>query len=78
MVIELTPDAHVETAAYAWSWAAAVLLERHPRYQERFHSLCEHVLDHDITPRFYRLFESDWQELCEEWQVFVSSIEYGQ
>jgi hypothetical protein len=76
-VIEFLPDAHLQTSAYAWSWAAAVLLERHPRYRERFHSLQSHVRDGDITARFYRIFQSDWQELGEEWQLLVSGLEYG-
>jgi hypothetical protein len=76
-VIEFPPTAFLETSTYAWSWASAVLLDRHPRYQSRFHSLYKHVLDGDISARFYRLFQPDWQELSEEWQLFVSGMEYG-
>ena len=31
----------------------------------------------DFNERFYRLFEPDWQELCEEWQLMVTGMEYG-
>jgi hypothetical protein len=31
----------------------------------------------DFNARFYRLFEPDWQELCEEWQLMVANMEYG-
>lgn len=78
-VIDYTPQRMAEqsTAAYAWCWAASVFLDRHPRYRDRFRSLYKHVLDHDFNDKFYRLFQSDWQELSEEWQVFISGIEYG-
>jgi hypothetical protein len=76
-VIELPPAAYSETQAYAWSWAVALLLDRHPRYRERFHSLLVHVREANFTQRFYQLYEKDWQELCEEWQLLVSGMEYG-
>jgi len=76
-VIEFPPSAHRETEPYAWCWAAATLLDRHPRYQQRFRQLCRYVRDHDFNQRFYKLFESDWQPLCEEWQLMVANMEYG-
>ena len=30
-----------------------------------------------MTQQFYRLFAADWQELCEEWQLFIAGLEYG-
>jgi hypothetical protein len=76
-VIEYPSADRSETEFYAWCWALATLLERHPRYQARFRALPEDVLARDFTARFYRLFAADWQELCEEWQVFVAGMEYG-
>ena len=76
-VVELSSTAHRETEPYAWCWAAVTLLDRHPRYQKRFRQLIEFVGDRDFNERFYRLFEPDWQELCEEWQLMVASMEYG-
>jgi hypothetical protein len=76
-VIEFPPSAHRETEPYAWCWAAATLLDRHPRYQQRFRQLCRYVRDRDFNQRFYKLFESDWQPLCEEWQLMVANMEYG-
>ena len=66
-----------DTDFYAWCWAAATLLDRHPRYQERFRHLAEFVQQPDFNERFFRLFEADWQELCEEWQLMVTNLEYG-
>jgi hypothetical protein len=77
-VIDLKPTAHRENELYAWCWAAATLLDRHPRYQERFRQLKDYVRRPDtFCDRFRRMFESDWQELCEEWQLMVANLEYG-
>lgn len=76
-VVDLRPIAYLDNDAYAWSWALASLLDGHPRYQARFRSLGAHVLDARFNERFYQLFDDDWQQLAEEWQLFVSGIEYG-
>lgn len=76
-VIELSSTAHRETAPYAWCWAAATLLDRHPRYRDRFHQLQSWVQKPDFNERFSRLFEPDWRELCEEWQLMVADLQYG-
>ena len=76
-VIEFPPTAFRETEPYAWCWAAVTLLDRHPRYRDRFHQLIQFVREPDFNERFYRLFEPDWQELCEEWQLMVANMEYG-
>jgi len=76
-VIDLLPTAHRETEAYAWSWAAATLLDRHPCYHTRFRSLINFVAQRDFNHQFQRLFQNDWQELCEEWQLFIVGMEYG-
>jgi hypothetical protein len=76
-VTEFSKTAHRETGPYAWCWAAVTLLDRHPRYRDRFHQLLRFVREPDFNERFYRLFEPDWQELCEEWQLMVANMEYG-
>ena len=76
-VIELAPTVQEDVDLYGWCWAVVTLLDRHPRYQERFHQLFQYVQEPDFNKRFHRLFESDWQELCEDWQLMVANIEYG-
>ena len=76
-VLNMSPTAHRETAAYAWSWAAVTLLDRNPRYQKRFREMFKYVRQRDFTARFRRLFADDWQELCEEWQLMTADMEYG-
>ena len=77
-VIEFNDRAHRQTEPYAWCWAATLLLDRHPRYRERFRQLIGHVQDPDFNAEFYRLFAPDWEQLCEEWQLMVADLQYGQ
>lgn len=76
-VIEYSASAHRETEPYAWCWAAAALLDGHPRYRDRFRQLYKDVRRTDFTDRFYRLMGDDWDQLCEEWQLLVATLEYG-
>lgn len=77
VVTEFQPSPHRDTDLYAWCWAAATLLDRHPRYQARFRDLIRLVNQPDFQERFYGAFEADWQELSEEWQLMVANLEYG-
>ncbi len=76
-VIDFSGRAYIENEPYAWCWAIASLLDRHPRYQERFRSLYKNVLKPDFNARFRALMADDWQPLCEEWQLLVMGLEYG-
>ena len=76
-VIEYPTHAHRDTEPYAWCWAAAALLDRDPRYRARFRQLSHDVLAPDFNQRFYRALAADWDELCEQWQLMVSGLEYG-
>lgn len=76
-VLDLRPTAYLENDAYAWSWALAVLLDHHPRYQARFRQMQKHVLDKQFNEKFRQAFADDWAELAEHWQLFVMTLEYG-
>jgi len=76
-VIEYSQHAHRDTGPYAWCWAAALLMDRHPRYQQRFRQLRRNVLTHDFNERFYAAMGDDWGRLCEEWRMMVAELEYG-
>lgn len=76
-VLDYPPSAFLETAAYAWSWAAATLMDRHPRYRDRFRGLGRHVLKPDFNEYFFKVLGDDWPGLCEDWQVFIAGMEYG-
>jgi hypothetical protein len=76
-VIDYPADRRSETEYYAWCWALATFLDRHPRYQERFRQLAGHVREPDFNKRFFQSFKADWPELCEEWQLMTANLEYG-
>jgi len=76
-VIEYDGTAHRETEPYAWCWAAATLLDRHPDYRDRFRQLYGWVNRPDFADRFVDLIGDDWDALAEEWRVFVINLEYG-
>jgi hypothetical protein len=78
-VLRLDAQAHQKTESYAWSWAAAAFLHGHPRYQERFDSLVKEVARDaaDFNIHWRQIYEPDLEDLAEEWQTFVASLEYG-
>ncbi len=77
MLIEGPVDVDRETAYYAWCWAAATLLDHHPRYRDRFRELYKHVRDRNFNQYVFEIFKNDWRQLSEEWQVFIAGLEYG-
>ena len=76
-VLAYSDTAHRAVEPYAWCWAAAVLLDRHPAYRDRFRRLYKHVAEADFTDQFREAFADDWQTLNEEWAVYVTGLEYG-
>ncbi len=78
-VMRLDAREFLKVDAYAWCWALAAFLDGHPVFRDRFQALRNDVADN--TSRFTRNFEfqllNDLRELDEEWQLFVSTIEYG-
>jgi hypothetical protein len=76
-VLQFRVSAHQHNEAYAWSWAAAALLDFHPRYRDRFRSISHSVGAPDFTEQFRQRIGDDWNALADEWQVFVGNMEYG-
>ncbi len=76
-VLAYDPANEPGTEPYGWCWAAAALLDNHPKYQTRFRTLGNIVQQRDFNNRFRRLLGADWENLLEEWQVFVADLEYG-
>ena len=68
---------HLKTDAYGWCWAAAAFLDGHPRYRERFRRAAVLTRQGDFARDFRALWADDWQDLAEEWQLFIAGIEYG-
>lgn len=76
-VLHFSGQAHSHNEAYAWSWAAAAFLDFHPRHRQSFRSLSRAVEADDFSDKFRELVGGDWDRLAEEWQVFISNLEYG-
>jgi len=72
------PAAKDRQQGYAWCWASAAFLDGHSRYRDRFQLLCSRMRTPGEIPGQFRLwYEKDWNDLLEEWQVFVAGLEYG-
>lgn len=69
--------AHLENEPYGWCWAAAALLDGHPRYRDRFRALPQDIAEPGFSQRVEAAYGDDWPLLREEWQVFVANIEHG-
>ena len=76
-VVGYPPIVFLDNGPYAWSWALSALLDGNPKYRGRFRQLYNAIPQGRVNERFYELFRSDWQELNEQWQVFIAEIEYG-
>jgi len=67
----------LDNEAYAWCWSAAVFLDSHPQYQQRFRQLKAHVRNIDFNNIVRRTYADDWANLLAEWQAFVATLDYG-
>ena len=76
-IMSQKPDAFLHVDAYGWSWAAAAFLDGHPRYRDRFRELHPLVENPQFTQIVRDRFAEDWDELTEEWQLFVMNMDYG-
>ena len=75
-VLNTGPRAHFSNEPYGWCWSLSAFLDGHPRYRARFRELAR-VPGSEFPARFRAAYEPDWNDLQEEWQVFVGNIEYG-
>jgi len=76
-IFNLGGTLHGTVEQYGWCWAAAALLDHHPRYRERFHELARHVKQPDFQERVVAAFAADRPTLDEDWQLFIANLDYG-
>ena len=55
----------------------AALLDGNPGYRDRFRQLYGAIPEQTVSARFYRLFQPDWRELNDQWQVFLAGLEFN-
>jgi hypothetical protein len=65
------------TEHYAWTWALATLLERHPQFSSRFRGLQKRVADPEFKEHFRAAFAKDWSDMLAEWEALVAQLDYG-
>jgi hypothetical protein len=77
-VMAFDSKAHLKVEPYGWSWAACAFLNGHPRYRERFKQLLP-LLDSndDFNTKLRQIYGQDFDQLEEEWQLFVADLDYG-
>lgn len=76
-VLQIDNRQQLGNEAYAWCWSAAVFLDSHPRYQQRFRQLKAHVRNTEFNDIVRRMYAADWADLLAEWQAFVATLDYG-
>lgn len=76
-VVDFPAAMYLDNISYAWSWAAAYLLDQHPAYQPRFRTLYKYLAEEDLSALLLKLFGAEWDALEEQWQLFTVGIEYG-
>jgi hypothetical protein len=76
-VYQLPADDFFQPLAYAWSWALCRFLDGHPRYQEGFRELGQHLHDGEFEPRFRDLVLPDVRNLNTEWTLFTFQLQPG-
>ncbi len=62
---------------YAWSWALCNFLDTHPRYQDHFRELGNHLVGKEFFKLADSLFAEDKMLLAAEWDQFARQIDYN-
>lgn len=76
-VLAINNRGRLTTAHYAWSWTLSALLERDPRFHDRFRALQQHVQAPDFNVRFVRSVGRDWETLARQWRATLAELDYG-
>lgn len=67
----------LENQAYGWAWALCAFLDGHPRWQEPFRTIVQHVRQRGFNDRLKTAVGEAWPDLVEEFSVFTWELEYG-
>lgn len=76
-VFSLHEQSFLDTAPYAWSWAAAAWLDGHPRWHHPFRQLIQQVRGSSFATTLEQLVDDQRSELQADWQLFVENVDYG-
>ena len=78
-VMRYGETAHREVEAYAWSWAAALLMEMYPEYRERFRAAARGGSDASpqFTRQFFQTMRTEWPMVAAQWTLLTNDLDYG-
>lgn len=76
-VLSLAPADYLQNSPYAWSWAAAALLDHHPHYRRTFRGLVAQIRGSKLAVSLPEAFAARWPQVVEDWQLFVANLEHG-
>ena len=75
-VVNYSATAHRRNEPYAWCWALVAMLDRDPRFRDRFRRLYRVIPDGDVSEEFRRS-SARLAGLNEQWQVLIVGLEYN-
>ena len=78
-ILQYDNTAHRRVEAYAWSWAAVTFMKEHPRTHEAFQEMLAqpHRPDDSQSRWLVKRLGKDWSRVREEWNSFVTDLDYG-
>ncbi|MEC9117560.1 MAG: hypothetical protein VX607_11880 [Planctomycetota bacterium] len=78
-IMMMEDEQFLQNVSYGWAWALCHFLDRHPKCHDAFVALESNIKDR--SPAFaqplVRELQGKWPEVQEDWQVFLSEIDYG-
>jgi hypothetical protein len=76
-VLLFKPEDYFNDESYAFSWAAAVLLNGSPETRKIYRGLAKHTLDKRFNVRARGRLKRQWNDLARQWLIMIDTIEYG-
>ena len=78
-VLNIPPTAFLEVRYYAWSWAACEFFSQHEKTKADFAAMKKsaHIGPTRFNQKFERAIKANWEQLENDWQLFISEMEYG-
>jgi hypothetical protein len=78
-VIDFPKNLRGDVEAYAWSWAAAMLLYAYEDCRDEFYAAAQN--GYDVSDEFNRILRrrlaSQWPVVCARWRLLCRSLDFG-
>lgn len=77
--VSIRRESYLHTESYAWSWGAAVFFDHDPQFREPFRRMKSRLGDisNNFTAEFLKSLPQPLEQVNEQWQYFVGSLDYG-